>query len=81
MVVDRQSGVGIGDVTVNLLEVDGKQAQQTVTTASDGRFLVKVAAPPGTKIRLSFEHPQYRPWNDYYDTENAETIKLERKEK
>ncbi len=54
VVVDRQSNTGISDVTVNLLEVDGKQAQQTVTTASDGRFVVKVAALPGTKIRLSF---------------------------
>ena len=81
MVVDKQSNTGIADVTVKLSEVDGKQAQQTVTTASDGRFVVKVAAQPGTKIRLSFDHPQYQPYNDYYETENAETIKLDRKVK
>ena len=81
MVVDRQSNIGISDVKVKLLEVDGKQADETKTTAPDGRFVFKVAAEAGTKIRLSFDHPQYRPYNDYYETENAETIKLERKVK
>ena len=79
MVVDGQSGVGIGDVTVKLLEVDGKQVQQTIKTASDGRFVFKVSAEAGTKIRLSFDHPQYKPYNDYYETENAKTIKLDLK--
>ncbi len=79
MVVDRQSNTGIADVTVKLLEVDGKQVQQTIKTASDGRFVFKVSAEAGTKIRLSFDHPQYQPHNDYYETENAETIKLQPK--
>ncbi len=79
MVVDRQSNTGIADVTVKLLEVDGKQVQQTIKTASDGRFVVKVAAQAGTKIRLSFDHPRYQFYDDYYETENAKTIKLDLK--
>jgi len=79
MVVDRQSNTGIAGVRVKLSEVDGKQADETKTTTPDGRFVFKVAAEAGTKIRLSFDHPQYQPYNDYYETENAETIKLDRK--
>jgi len=77
-VVDRDSNTGIGDVAVQLLEIDGKQAQQTVKTSSDGSFVIKVAAEAGTKIRLSFEHSAYQPYNQYYETENPEIIYLER---
>jgi hypothetical protein len=80
-VVDFQNNVGISGVTVVLSEVDGKSKSDTTKTSSDGSFLVKVNAKPGAKIRLNFTHPDYIPFNEYYETENPKIIKLERKTK
>ncbi|GEM_PF-4210477 len=80
-VVDRDSNIGIGGVTIKLLEIDGKRTEQTVKTSSDGSFVIKVAAEAGTKIRLSFEHPKYQSYDNYYETENPEIIHLTRRAK
>lgn len=80
-VVDQDSNIGISGVTVQLMEIDGRQADQTVKTSSDGSFVIKVAAEAGTKIRLSFEHPDYQFYDDYYETENPQIIYLTRRAK
>lgn len=77
-VIDVQTNSGIADVTVVLTEIDGMHVADTTKTAADGSFIVKVKAQPGSKIRLHFHHPQYKPYNNYYETENPSVIKLEK---